>query len=145
MEPWYALAAGLVMASALQSLLRKDFLRMVIGFMLVSNAVNLVIFTVGRLTRGAPPIVPHDAYMLEDAANPLPQALILTAIVISFGLTAFTFSLAYRVHKTLGTLDTDQLTETEIHESPDPAKQPASGSDVGPSSEDDWRERHLPA
>lgn len=117
MELALAVATGFVFAFALQALLRRNFLRMVIGFMLISNAANLLIFDVGRLTRGDPPIVPHHEQILLQAANPLPQALILTAIVISFGITAFTFSLAYRVHKTLGTLDTDALTETERVES----------------------------
>jgi len=108
-----AIASGFVLAFALQALLRRNFLRMVIGFMLVSNANNLIIFTSGRLTRGLPPIVPGGADVLEQSANPLPQALILTAIVISFGITAFAFTLAFRVHRTLGTLDTDRLVRAE--------------------------------
>lgn len=133
MEPVLAVAASLVFALALQALLRRNFLRMVIGFMLISNAVNLVIFVAGRLTRGEAPIVPHHEKTLEISANPLPQALILTAIVISFGLTAFTFSLAYRVYRSLGTLDTDALTETERDACPAPKVHAAT------------EERHLPA
>ncbi|MEQ8274988.1 MAG: NADH-quinone oxidoreductase subunit K [Deltaproteobacteria bacterium] len=113
MQVSLAICAGIVLALALQALLRRSFLRMVIGFMLVSNAANLVIFTSGRLTRGMPPIIPAGAQTLEQAANPLPQALILTAIVISFGITAFAFALAFRVYRTLGTLDTDRLSEAE--------------------------------
>lgn len=113
METFLALSAGTVLAFALQALLRRSFLRMVIGFMLISNAVNLIIFVVGRLTRGLAPIIPHHEKVLEISANPLPQALILTAIVISFGITAFTFTLAFRVYRTLGTLDTDELVEAE--------------------------------
>ncbi len=113
MQVSLAICAGVVLALALQALLRRSFLRMVIGFMLVSNAANLVIFTSGRLTRGMPPIIPAGAQTLEHAANPLPQALILTAIVISFGITAFAFALAFRVYRTLGTLDTDRLSEAE--------------------------------
>ncbi|MEL6188308.1 MAG: NADH-quinone oxidoreductase subunit K, partial [Myxococcota bacterium] len=82
-----------------------------IGFMLISNAINLLIFVAGRFTRGEPPIVHGAAHGVY--ANPLPQALILTAIVISFGITAFAFSLTYRVFKSLGTLDTDSLVEVE--------------------------------
>ena len=107
MELSLALSAGFVFACALYALLRRNFLRVVIGFMLISNAINLVIFTAGRLTRGHPPVIPHHEEHLATAANPLPQALILTAIVISFGLTAFAFTLAYRVYRSLGTLDTD--------------------------------------
>lgn len=134
MELSLALAVGVVFASAVYALLRRNFLRMVIGFMLITNAVNLLIFTVGRLTRGHPPIVPHHEKVLEEAANPLPQALILTAIVISFGITAFTFSMAYRVYRSLGTLDTDALTKAEREACPPP--------DI---HDPDTEERHLPA
>lgn len=113
MEASLAIVAGIVLTLAFFSLLRRSFLRLVVGFMLLTNAANLVIFTSGRLTRGMPPIVPVDAQTIEQAANPLPQALILTAIVISFGITAFAFALAFRVYRTIGTLDTDQLAETE--------------------------------
>lgn len=109
MEIALAVSTGVVFACALYALLQRGFLRMVVGIMLISNAVNLVIFASGRLTRGQPPIVPKGAERLADAANPLPQALILTAIVISFGITAFAFALAYRVHRTALTLDTDAL------------------------------------
>jgi multicomponent Na+:H+ antiporter subunit C len=121
MEAYLAVAAGVVLAFALVALLRRSFLRMVVGFMLVSNAVNLVIFTSGRLTRGQAPIIPGDLETVQSAANPLPQALILTAIVISFGITAFAFALAFRVFKTFGTLDTDQLLESERRERTTPS------------------------
>ena len=132
MEVALALSTGFVFACAIYALLRRNFLRIVIGFMLISNAVNLVIFASGRLTRGGAPIIPHHESALEMSANPLPQALILTAIVISFGLTAFTFSLAYRVYKSLGTLDTDLLVEMEHDACP-------------PLPPDDAEEGQLPA
>lgn len=109
MEPVFAIAAGCVFTLAFLTLMRRNFLRMVIGFMLLSNAINLLIFTVGGLSRGASPVIPYYEKILTGAANPLPQALILTAIVISFGITAFSFTLAYRLYKTSGTLDTDEL------------------------------------
>lgn len=132
MEVVLSFAAGAVFAAAFYALLRRNFLRVVIGFMLISNAINLVIFIVGRLTRGLPPIVPYHEEQVLAAANPLPQALILTAIVISFGVTAFAFTLAYRVYRSLGTLDTDTLTaiEADIHL---------------PVSDKDHEERQLPA
>ena len=133
MTPALAIAVGLVFAAAAFAILRRNFLRMVIGIMMITNAVNLMIFAAGRLTRGTPPIVGKHVDGLEMTANPLPQALILTAIVISFGITAFAFSLAYRVFKTLHTLDTDQLTEMERDASPPPA----------PSGQ--GSEEHLPA
>lgn len=114
MEVLLALALGLFFAISVYSVLRTNFLRVVIGFMMLSNAVNLMIFTVGRLTRGQPPLIPHhDKVLHGDYANPLPQALILTAIVISFALTAFALTLAFRAFRTLRTLDTDSMTHTE--------------------------------
>ncbi len=134
MEPILAVATGLVFAAAVYALLRRNFLRLVVGFMLISNAVNLVIFLVGRLTRGNPPVIPAELEALEFSANPLPQALILTAIVISFGITAFTFSLSYRVYRSFGTLDVDLLTETERGAAPAPRSAPSRDE-----------ERQLPA
>jgi multisubunit Na+/H+ antiporter MnhC subunit len=67
---------------------------------LITHAVNLALFGTGPLTRGAPPIVPEETWrylaMASQFADPLPQALILTAIVISFGVTAFIVVLIYR-------------------------------------------------
>ncbi len=114
MEVLLATALGVFFAISIYSILRPNFLRAVIGFMMLSNAVNLMIFVVGRMTRGRPPLIPKDEKTLENIyANPLPQALILTAIVISFALTAFALTLAFRAYRTLGTLDTDSMDSTE--------------------------------
>ena len=114
MEVLLALALGMFFAISVYTILRRNFLKVVIGFMMLSNAVNLMIFVVGRLTRGQPPLIPHGAKTIEGTfANPLPQALILTAIVISFGLTAFALTLAFRAYRTFGTLDTNTMTRTE--------------------------------
>ena len=115
MEVLLAVTLGIFFAISIYSILRTNFLRVVIGFMMLSNAVNLMIFVVGRLTRGQPPLIPHAEKTLEGTyANPLPQALILTAIVISFALTAFALTLAFRAYRTLGTLDTETMYQTEL-------------------------------
>jgi len=76
--------------------------------------VNLLIFLLGRITKGKPPIIPEDAKVFQDIyADPVPQALILTAIVISFGLQAFAIILVKRTYKVLGTDDLDQLNTTD--------------------------------
>lgn len=113
MEPLVAIVAGTLLGLSIYGMLHRSFIRMVIGVMVLGNAVNLIIFTAGRLTRGAPPIIPHHGPLLPPYANPLPQALMLTAIVISFALTAFALTLAFRVQRTLGTLETDEHTATE--------------------------------
>ena len=91
------------------------------GVAILGNGVNLLIFTSGRLTREIPPIIPDDlAVSVIPTANPLPQALVLTAIVISFSFFAFLLVLGYRAYQTLGTDDTEgmRLAEPEGEELP---------------------------
>lgn len=111
MEVPLALAVGAIVAGALYLILQRNLLRFVFGLILLSGGVNLLLFTAGRPTRGAPPLIPDGAYApVAAAANPLPQALILTAIVIGFGLTSFALVLLLRAYERLGTLATDELT-----------------------------------
>jgi multicomponent Na+:H+ antiporter subunit C len=105
-----ALLAGLLTAAGVYLLLQRSLLRMLFGVILLSNAVNLILFVAGRTMRAAPPIVPDGLTAPAAAvANPLPQALILTAIVIGFGLVAFAFVLLSRTSATFETLDADEL------------------------------------
>lgn len=120
MELVIALVSGALLAASFYLLLRRNLLRFVIGLILLGNAVNLVIFTMGRLTRGEPPVIPKDASMLSGAyANPLPQALILTAIVISFGLLAFTLVLVYRHFAASHSIEADDVRRSEPSEPPE--------------------------
>lgn len=114
MDVLLALLAGLLTAAAVWLLLDRSLVRMLFGLALLGNAANLAIFAAGRLTAGAPPLIPEGLEApAETVANALPQALILTAIVISFGLFAFALSLVHRAHKDLGTADVDALTGAE--------------------------------
>ena len=110
MDVLLALLAGLLTAAGVYLLLQRSLLRMLFGVILLSNAVNLILFVAGRTMRAAPPIVPDGLTAPAAAvANPLPQALILTAIVIGFGLVAFAFVLLSRASATFETLDADEL------------------------------------
>lgn len=110
MEPLLAILVGAMCAAAIYLMLDRNLLRFLFGLILISNAANLTIFAAGRLTQGSPPLVPEDAEVPVDAvANALPQALVLTAIVIGFGLFAFALVLALRAYDTLGTLDTTEM------------------------------------
>jgi multicomponent Na+:H+ antiporter subunit C len=81
---------------------------------LAGNAVNLLIFTVGRLENRRPPLLPDQASNLQlPLANALPQALILTAIVIGFALLSFVFILFYRAYQALDTVDTELMQAAE--------------------------------
>lgn len=114
MESVLAVLVGILVSAAAFLLLQRNLLRQIFGIMLLGAGVNLLILTLGRLTRVTPPLVPDGADLPPDGyANPLSQALVLTAIVISFGLTAFTLVLLYRTYQELGTMDADQLAEPE--------------------------------
>ncbi len=107
MEPVFALLATLFYAAAFYLLLSRHVVRMLIGVALLGNGVNLSLFLAGRLTRDVPPVIGAGEDVLKaGAANPLPQALILTAIVISFSCFAYLLVLGYRAYQTLGTDDT---------------------------------------
>ena len=92
-----------------------------VGLVLLGNGVNLVILVAGRLGRIAPPIALGDAAApLADAANPLPQALILTAIVIGFAMFTFLLVLTYRAYQSLEADDTDRMRVAEPPGRPKP-------------------------
>lgn len=110
MEVLLAIASGVLYAAGIYLMLRRRLAQIIIGLGLLSNGTNLLIFTAGGLTRARPPLVPDpDVELAAPYADPVPQALILTAIVIGFGLLAFTLVLAHRVHATLGTDDVDEV------------------------------------
>ncbi|MCB8837838.1 Na+/H+ antiporter subunit C [Aurantimonas sp. VKM B-3413] len=110
MEAALSFVVAALFAVSLYLLLSKHIIRMLLGIVLLSNAVNLLIFTAGRIGPIAPPLIEEGQETVTQAvANPLPQALILTAIVISFSFFAFLLVLAYRAYQDLGTDDTDQM------------------------------------
>lgn len=117
MEAPLAILIGVLVAVSVWLMLSRNLVRLLLGFALLSNAVNLSIFVAGRLTRAAPPLIAEGAEGFAGAfANPLPQALVLTAIVIGFGLLAFALVLAWQAHARLGTVLTDEMRIAE----PDP-------------------------
>lgn len=121
MEQGLAVLVGLFYSGAVYLLLSKSLIRMLLGVVLLGNAVNLTIFISGRLTREVPPIIGADELQAAaEVANPLPQALILTAIVIGFALFAFLLVLAYRAYQELGADNTDVMRVAEPEDSPMP-------------------------
>jgi multicomponent Na+:H+ antiporter subunit C len=109
-EVLLALASGVLYAAGIYLMLGRRLAQLIIGIGLLSNGTNLLIFSAGGLTRARPPVVDDGATALvAPYADPVPQALVLTAIVIGFGLLAFTLVLAHRVHSTVGTDDVDEV------------------------------------
>lgn len=114
MEVLLSVLIGLLVAASVYLMLARNVLRFLFGLVLLSNAANLTIFVAGRLTPEAPSLVPEGFSAPPDlVANALPQALVLTAIVIGFGLFAFALVLVYRGYQALGTLDSDAMRHAE--------------------------------
>ncbi len=99
MEALVAIVVGLLTACGIYLLLRGRTFPVVLGITLLSYAVNLFLFVMGRLSIGVPAVLEANR---SDYADPLPQALVLTAIVIGFGMTAFLVVLALRARADLG-------------------------------------------
>lgn len=105
MEPALAVVTGIVFSAGVYALLQGHLFRMVVGFVLISNSVNLLIFSSGRLSRGQPPLIAESRTVPSGpVANPLSSALILTSIVITFGLIAYLIMLVFRSIRQLNTL-----------------------------------------
>jgi multicomponent Na+:H+ antiporter subunit C len=114
MELALAVLVGVLTTCAVYLMLSGNMVRFIFALALLSNAVNLAIFAAGRLTWAAPPLIAEGAKAPADTvANALPQALILTAIVIGFGLLAFTLVLVHRAHQALGTVEADAMRVAE--------------------------------
>lgn len=112
MELVTAILIGVLFTVGTYLILERRLLRVVFGTSLISHGVLLFLITSGSLKRGISPIhvegTPADAVFVD----PVPQALILTAIVISFATTAFALVLSYKMYNKLGTDDLEQLRAT---------------------------------
>lgn len=109
-----AIITGVLFAGGLYAMMQRSLIKLVVGLSLLSYSVNLAIFVVGRLVRAAAPLLPADGSApTVPFGDPVPQALILTAIVISFGLYAFAIVLVKRVYVLSGSSDVDDLTTTD--------------------------------
>ncbi|PTW57695.1 multisubunit sodium/proton antiporter MrpC subunit [Breoghania corrubedonensis] len=114
MEAGFAVLIGFIFAASIYLMLSRQLIRILLGISILGNAVNLLIFTAGRLEREVPPVIPDSSLVPVGAtANPLPQALILTAIVISFSFFAFLLVLAFRTYQELGTDDANEMRVAE--------------------------------
>lgn len=94
-----ASSIGILVAAGIYLMLRARTFPVVLGLAMLGYAVNLYLFGMGRLGIGMPPIIKEGATGYVD---PLPQALVLTAIVIGFGMTAFAITLAVKGFVVLG-------------------------------------------
>lgn len=115
------------MTAGVYLVLSRHLLRCVVGLSIMAASVNFVVFSAARPQDGNPPVIPPDSQVLEQATNPLPQALVLTAIVIGFALTCFSLVLALTIKQRTGTNDSQELRAAE----------PPPQEDGQPSQEDE--------
>jgi multicomponent Na+:H+ antiporter subunit C len=114
MELMLAIIVGILYASGIYMMLRRSVVKLIIGLVMLSNGANLLIFTISRVVRGLPPLIAEGETAMDDHfADPVPQALILTAIVIAFGVQAFAIVLLKKVYQTTESDDLDDLRSTD--------------------------------
>ncbi|TDZ80634.1 Na(+)/H(+) antiporter subunit C [Mycobacteroides salmoniphilum] len=102
---------GALTACGVYLMLERNLTRMVLGLLLLGNAVNLLILTVGGPS-GNPPIIGRQSAGRTTVADPLAQGMILTAIVITMGVAAFTLALIYRMF----TLEADDVVDDDAED-----------------------------
>lgn len=109
-----AFVIGALYAAGLYMMLRRSIVKLIIGLVLLGHAANLLIFSVSGLQRANPPLIAEgETQLTVTTADPVPQALILTAIVIGFGVLAFALVLIQRATLVVGTDDLDELKATD--------------------------------
>ena len=127
-----ATAVGVLSAAGIYLVLRGRTFPVVLGLAFMSYAINVFLFASGRLVINQPPIWGKDVAAYTD---PLPQALVLTAIVIAFGMTALVVVLALRTYLETGTDQVDGLSETSGVVTLPPEETSALGRGPAPSRE----------
>lgn len=109
----FALGFALILIGLYGALTNRDLIRMIVAFTIADTGVNIVLVTVGYLPGRTAPIL--DVVPVSDAAariiDPVPQALVLTAIVIGLGVTALMLAYAWRLFRARGSLDISDFTE----------------------------------
>jgi multicomponent Na+:H+ antiporter subunit C len=103
-----ASAVGFLFATGVYLVLRRDAVRVVIGSLVISQSANMYLIAMGG-SEGSAPILSHHGGTTHHVTDPIPQALVLTAIVIGFATTAFVLSLTYRFYEENEEVDLDSL------------------------------------
>lgn len=109
-----ALTIGAMYATAIYLILRRSIVKLLIGLSVLAHAGNLLVFVAGGLApRGESPLIrPTEKYLRDGTQDPIPEALVLTAIVIGFGVLAFALTLFKRAYDVTGTDDVDAMQDS---------------------------------
>lgn len=113
-----AVTAGIMAALGVWMMLNRHLMRVVLGIAVLGNAINLGVLTAGRFA-GSEAAFTFSGQDVLDSANPLPQALVLTAIVIGFALFVFALSVLKRTHELHGDKNTDSVSQVTEQPAPD--------------------------
>ena len=116
MEFLLAILVGVLYTAGVYMLLRRSILKFIVGIIFFSNATNLLVFLAAGLVRGEPVFLKGGEESTFHLADPLPQALVLTAVVIGLGIVVYLLAVKYRLFQETGTDDLDQLKPTEEEE-----------------------------
>lgn len=112
-----SVCVGILFATGIFMILRRGMVKLVIGLALLGHAANLLVYTASRPARVSPALVEHGKILPPDPhADPLPAAIILTAIVISFGIVSYAIVLTKQAYQATQTDDLDELTSTDLPE-----------------------------
>lgn len=125
-----AITAGIMAALGVWMMLDRHLMRVVLGIAVLGNAINLGVLTAGRFS-GSEAAFTFAGEGALDAANPLPQALVLTAIVIGFALFVFALSVLKRTHELHGDKDTDGVSQVTEEPAPDEDDEQGHGQSQG--------------
>lgn len=113
MEVLLAILVGILYTAGVYMLLRRSILKFIIGVIFLSNATNLLVFLAAGIVPGQPVFLDEAGSATKQLADPLPQALVLTAVVIGFGIVVYLLAIKYRLFYETKTDDLDQLKPTE--------------------------------
>jgi multicomponent Na+:H+ antiporter subunit C len=108
-----SLILGILFTASVFLMFQKSFFKLIIGVILFGYATIFFLFSIGGITKNAPPILSDNTASALELADPLPQALTLTAIVISIGVQLFVIVLLKKVYEGLNTEDLDELNTTD--------------------------------
>lgn len=109
----YAVAGAGILACALHMVLSRNLVRMLLGLSLLATGANMLLFLSGRIASRQPPIIPDGEKTLGESADPITQAMILTAIVIGFALTVMLAVLVLRAWRSTRSVDARELDSAE--------------------------------